>query len=140
MGRLRITRVDYKESQGASWDVLYRWAPDAVRRKLNCTGIGVDSLLSKYLDTVGAADQQRLDAFLEVRSRSRVQEAVRALMGVRELSFAPGDKGPLIHDGCARARGARWPVQAQALGILQLRNTHASAIRITSHVTGVTGS
>src|SRR5262249_8789187 len=29
--KLRITRVDYNPSQGASWDVLYRWAPEAVR-------------------------------------------------------------------------------------------------------------
>src|ERR1700727_1753960 len=27
---LKITRVDYTASGGASWDVLYRWAPEAV--------------------------------------------------------------------------------------------------------------
>ena len=26
--KLRITRVDYKASEGRSWDVLYRWAPE----------------------------------------------------------------------------------------------------------------
>ncbi|PYX35573.1 MAG: hypothetical protein DMG75_13575, partial [Acidobacteria bacterium] len=29
--KLRITRVDYNPNEGASWDVLYRWSPDAVR-------------------------------------------------------------------------------------------------------------
>jgi uncharacterized protein YcaQ len=96
--RLRITRVDYKESEGASWDVLYRWAPDAVWEGVELSqASALTALLSKYLDTVGAADQQQLDAFFgNFVSRSRVQEAVRALMGVRELSFAPGEKGPLI--------------------------------------------
>ncbi|HZD31117.1 MAG TPA: hypothetical protein VE779_05585, partial [Candidatus Angelobacter sp.] len=29
--KLRITRVDYKHDEGVFWDVLFRWAPDAVR-------------------------------------------------------------------------------------------------------------
>src|SRR5215471_8932848 len=35
--RLRITRVDYDERQGTSWDTLQRWAPDAVSEGVNCS-------------------------------------------------------------------------------------------------------
>lgn len=87
--KLRITRVDYKPGEGAFWDVLYRWAPDAVRE-----GIGLSiqealtALLSKYLDCVGAADQQELDSFFgNFVPKSRVKEAVNALLAARELSF-----------------------------------------------------
>ena len=41
--RLRITRVDYKPDEGASWDVLYRWSPDAVREGI---GLSVAEALS----------------------------------------------------------------------------------------------
>ena len=34
--KLRITRVDYKPEDGAFWDVLYRWAPDAVAKASGC--------------------------------------------------------------------------------------------------------
>ena len=57
--KLRITRVDYKPEEGASWDVLYRWAPDAVREGIGLSvGEALSALLSKYLDCVIAADQQ----------------------------------------------------------------------------------
>ena len=57
-------------------------------------------------------DQQQLSARLgNFVSRSRVQEAVRALMGVRELSFAPGEKGPLIQLTVAPERVERVPSQ-----------------------------
>jgi len=88
--RLRITRVDYKAGGGGSyWDVLYRWAPDAVRQ-----GIGLSvqqalsALLSKYLDCVIAAERSDLESFFgNFVARSRVKEAVNALLTARELSF-----------------------------------------------------
>lgn len=87
--KLRITRVDYSPSEGSGWDVLYRWAADAVRE-----GIGISvaealsALISKYLDCVIAADQQELENFFSnVVARSRVKEAVNALLAARELSF-----------------------------------------------------
>ena len=62
--RLRITRVDYNEREGASWDVLQRWAPDAVSDGVNCSvNSALSALLSKYLDCVIAAEQQ--DAAVE---------------------------------------------------------------------------
>jgi hypothetical protein len=87
--RLRITRVDYKAGEGASWDVLYRWAPDAVREGISLSvGEALTALLSRYLECVVAADQQEVEAFFgNVVPRSRVKEAVKALLAARELSF-----------------------------------------------------
>jgi hypothetical protein len=87
--RLRITRVDYEPNEGASWDVLYRWAPDAVREGIELSvGQALTALLSKYLDCVIAADQQELESFFgNFVPRSRVKEAVNALLAARELSF-----------------------------------------------------
>src|ERR1700730_18644440 len=87
--KLRITRVDYNPSQGSSWDVLYRWAPEAVKE-----GVGLSlpealsGLISKYLEGVIAAEQTELESFFgNFVPRSRVKEAVNALLAARELSF-----------------------------------------------------
>jgi hypothetical protein len=89
LSKLRITRVDYKANEGSFWDVLYRWAPEAVKE-----GVGLSvqqalsALLSKYLDCVIAADQSELETFFgNFVARSRVKEAVNALLAARELSF-----------------------------------------------------
>src|SRR5215470_10953452 len=89
--KLRITRVDYDEREGASWDVLQRWAPDAVAEGVNCSvNSALSALLSKYLDCVIAADQQELEAFFgNFVARSKVREAVNALLAAREFSFVP---------------------------------------------------
>ncbi len=87
--KLRITRVDYKASEGSVWDVLYRWAPDAVKE-----GVGLSvqealtALLSKYLDSVIAIEQADLEVFFgNFVARSKVKDAVNALLAARELSF-----------------------------------------------------
>jgi Winged helix DNA-binding domain len=87
--KLRITRVDYKPSEGSVWDVLYRWAPDAVKE-----GVGLSvqealtALLSKYLDCVIAIEQPVLEVFFgNFIARSKVKDAVNALLAARELSF-----------------------------------------------------
>jgi Winged helix DNA-binding domain len=89
LSKLRITRVDYKPNEGSFWDLLYRWAPDAVRE-----GVGLSvpealsALLSKYLDCVIAAQPSELETFFgNFVARSRVKEAVNALLAARELSF-----------------------------------------------------
>jgi hypothetical protein len=96
--KLRITRVDYKAEEGAYWDVLYRWSPDAVREGINLSvAEALSALLSKYLDCVIAADQQEIDAFFgNFVSRSRVKEAVNALLAARELDFIRVGKRSLI--------------------------------------------
>ncbi|HEV2698485.1 MAG TPA: hypothetical protein VGU90_10870 [Terriglobales bacterium] len=89
--KLRITRVDYDEREGASWDVLYRWAPEAVSEGVNCSvNSALSALISKYLDCVIAADEGEIESFLgKFVARSRVREAVNALLAARELSFLP---------------------------------------------------
>ena len=71
------------------WDLLYRWAPDAVKE-----GVGLSvpealtALVSKYLDCVIAVEQTDLEAFLgNLIARSKVKDAVNALLAARELSF-----------------------------------------------------
>ena len=87
--KLRITRVDYKAGEGAFWDVLYRWAPDAVREGISLSvGEALSALLTKYLDCVVAADQSEVESFFgNIVPRSRVKEAIKALLAARELSF-----------------------------------------------------
>lgn len=87
--KLRITRVDYRASEGSVWDVLYRWAPEAVKE-----GVGLSvpealtALLSKYLDCVVAIEQAELETFFgNFIARSKVKDAVNALLAARELSF-----------------------------------------------------
>src|SRR5271156_629268 len=87
--RLRITRVDYNPAEGAFWDVLYRWSPDAVREGINLSvGEALTALLSKYLSSVVAVDQQELESFFgNFVPRSRVKDAINALLAARALSF-----------------------------------------------------
>jgi hypothetical protein len=96
--KLRITRVDYKAGEGAFWDVLYRWAPDAVREGIELSvAQALSALLSKYLDCVIAADQQELESFFgNFVSRSRVKEAVNTLLAARELEFVKVGNRSLI--------------------------------------------
>ena len=100
LAKLRITRVDYKAEEGGSfWDVLYRWSPDAVKE-----GVGLSvqqalsALLSKYLDCVIAAEQTELETFFgNFVARSRVKEAVNALLAARELSFLHVGGRSMLH-------------------------------------------
>jgi len=87
--KLRITRVDYSASEGSVWDVLYRWAPDAVKE-----GVGLSvpealsALVSKYLDCVIAEEPMELETFFgRFVARSKVKDAVNALLAARELAF-----------------------------------------------------
>jgi 23S rRNA pseudouridine2605 synthase len=88
--KLRITRVDYSPEEGSVWDELSRWAPDAVRE-----GVGISlpealsALVSKYLDCLIAVDENEVEAFFgNFVPRTRVKEAIHALLSAREFSFA----------------------------------------------------
>ena len=87
--RLKIIRVDYSPEQGASWDVLVRWAPEAVNEGAHLSvPESLSALLSKYLEAVVAAEQKEIEEFFgRLVPRSKVREAVTALLGARELSF-----------------------------------------------------
>ncbi|MGE0407582.1 MAG: hypothetical protein AB7O65_14910 [Candidatus Korobacteraceae bacterium] len=87
--RLRITRVDYNPEQGASWDALYRWAPEQVREGMNTpVAAALSALISKYLHTVVAAEPAEVEEFFSyLVPRSRTREATNALLAARELDF-----------------------------------------------------
>ena len=107
--KLRITRVDYNPAEGAFWDVLYRWAPDAVREGISLSvGEALSALVTKYLDCVIAADQQEVETFFSnIVPRSRVKEAIKALLAARELVFSHVGGRSLIQVTPPRAEGAR---------------------------------
>jgi 23S rRNA pseudouridine2605 synthase len=96
--KLRITRVDYHERDGASWDILQRWAPDAVAEGVNCSvNSALSALVSKHLDCVIAAEPGELESFFgNFVARSKVREAVNALLAAREFSFVPVGNRSLI--------------------------------------------
>ncbi len=107
--KLRITRVDYKPEEGAFWDVLYRWAPDAVREGISLSvGEALSALLSKYLDCVIAAEQQEVESFFgHFVPRSRVREAINALQTARELDFIHVGNRSLIQIAQPRSAASR---------------------------------
>lgn len=109
--RLRITRVDYKQEEGAFWDVLYRWAPEAVREGVQVSvPEALSALISKYLECVVAAEPTEVaDFFGHLVSRSKVNDAIKALLAARELGFVViGNKS---HLQVAPPRVAMPPLQ-----------------------------
>ena len=96
--KLRIMRVDYRAREGAYWDVLYRWAPDAVKEGTELSlAQGLSALISKYLETVVAAEQSEIENFFSAMApRSRVREAIHALLAAREFSFVTVNKKTMI--------------------------------------------
>jgi Winged helix DNA-binding domain len=87
--KLRITRVDYRASEGSVWDLLYRWAPDAVKEGVALSvAEALSALISKYLDCAIAVEPSELESLLgNFVARSKVKEAVNALLSAREISF-----------------------------------------------------
>ena len=87
--KLRITRVDYNLTEGSHWDVLYRWAPEPVREGIGLSvAEALSALVSKYLDCVVAVEQSEIETFFSnFVPRSRVREAINALLSARELNF-----------------------------------------------------
>jgi 23S rRNA pseudouridine2605 synthase len=84
---LKIARVDYTPQTGSLWDVLYRWAPKMVDEGTHISvGEALSALLSRYVDSVIAADQNDIEDFFSVIApRSRVRETVNALLSAREF-------------------------------------------------------
>jgi hypothetical protein len=71
--------------------VLQRWAPEAVSEGVNCSvNEALSALLSKYLECVAAAEPAELESFFGAFiARSKVREAMNALLAAREVSFVP---------------------------------------------------
>ena len=87
--QLRITRVDYSAGDGASWDVLQRWAPDALREGIQLSlPEALSALVSRYVDCAVAAEPPEIESFFgHFVARSKIKDAVNALISARELSF-----------------------------------------------------
>ena len=98
--KLRITRVDYRPGEGALWDVLYRWSPEAVREGVNSSvPAALSALITKYLDCVAAAEPSEVEDFFSyLVPRSRAKEAINALLAARELSFVHIGKKSMVRN------------------------------------------
>jgi len=96
--KLRITRVDYSEEEGSVWDEMTRWAPDKVWEGVGASvGESLTALLSKYMDCVIAAEQEEVENFLSnFVSRSKVRDAIKALLAARELSHVRSGSKTLL--------------------------------------------
>lgn len=86
---LKITRVNYSESEGAFWDLLYRWAPMMVKEGTELSlQEAISGLLGKYLDTVFAAEQEEIERFFsQMVSRAKIRETLHALQAARQLKL-----------------------------------------------------
>ncbi len=113
--KLRITRVDYRAGEGAFWDVLFRWSPDAVRQGVQLSvGESLSALLSKYVDCVVAAEQSEIeDFFSHFIARSKVKEAANALLAAREFSFVHVGKRTLLQLTPARVPREKSTTETQ---------------------------
>jgi len=111
--KLRITRVDYGVSEGSVWDLLYRWAPDAIKEGVQLSvPEALSALVSKYLDCVVAVEQAELETFFgRFVARSKVKEAVNALLAARELSFVHVGGKSMLQITPARVAAPRSAVQ-----------------------------
>ncbi len=113
--KLRITRVDYSEDEGSVWDEMTRWAPDQVWEGAGVSvGEALSALLSKYMECVIAAEQEEVEHFFSsFVPRSKVRDAIKALLAARELDYLhSGSKtllqvAPRREEFVLRPRGAR---------------------------------
>lgn len=95
---LKIARVDQSPQAGATWELLHRWAPEAVQEGIGLSvGQSLSALISRYLECVVAAEAKEVEEFFSrLAPRSRVRESVNALLSARELAFVPVGSRTLI--------------------------------------------
>ena len=86
---LKITRVDVREGAGATWELLYRWEPKAIKKGLEiAVPEALSALLGKYLESAVAVSQEDIEQlFSQLTSRSKIREVVHALLAARQLSL-----------------------------------------------------
>jgi len=115
---LKITRVDHDPAAGDTWNVYYRWAPEAVNEGVQISDAeALSALISKYLDCTVAATQEEIEAFFSgFTSRSRVAEVVKALLAAREFSYTPSESRTLITVANSNVRSEALPVGREQRG------------------------
>lgn len=128
--RLLITRVDYTAAEGASWDALHHWAPDAVKTGIRLSvAESLSGLVSRYLEAVVAAEQGEVESFFSLFvPRSRVRETIHALLAAREVSFCSVGKHTLLELAPDR-------VEPQGVQVRARRPVRPSAVRRAKKVT-----
>jgi hypothetical protein len=86
------------EGEGAVWDILQRWAPQAVKEGMQLSAAeSVSALVSKYLECVVAADLSEIeDFFSHFTSRSRVKDSINVLLAARAAEHIPVGHRTLI--------------------------------------------
>jgi len=86
---LKITRVDYRPKEGAYWDLLFRWSQQGVIDGAQLSlPEALSALLGKYLEGVVAATQEDIEQLFScLVPRSRVREAIHALLAAHELTM-----------------------------------------------------
>jgi hypothetical protein len=102
--KLRITRVDYKHDEGIFWDVLFRWAPAAVKEGMHVSvAEALTALVSKYIDCTCAVSQEEVENFFSTLvGRARVREAINALQAARELGYVHVGGKVMLQSAVAR--------------------------------------
>lgn len=95
---LKITRVDYRPNEGALWDLLYRWSPELVMEGSRISAPeAISALLGKYLEAVVAATREGIEQFFShLTARSKIRDAINALLATRDLSFVIAGTKTLI--------------------------------------------
>lgn len=95
---LKITRVDYRKDEGAFWDVLYRWAPEAMNRSFGIASPeALTALLSKYVESVIAVEPDEIERFFSTfMPRQKIREGIHALQAGRQLTFLGAGTRTLI--------------------------------------------
>lgn len=86
---LKIMRIDMHENDGATWELLYRWSPEAVTEGSQISiPEALSALVGKYIEAVRAAEEEDIEQFFSrMISRSKIREVLHALLAARELSL-----------------------------------------------------
>jgi hypothetical protein len=95
--RLRILPL-HREGQQL-WETLERWAPDVVQEGLRLPmAVALSALISQYLEAVIAAEAREVEEFFShFAPRSKVKEAVNALLAARVFEFVNVGHRSLVH-------------------------------------------
>lgn len=95
--RLRILPVE--RDGRPCWETLERWAPDVVEEGSRLPlAVALSALISQYLEAVVAAEAREIEEFFShFAARSKVKEAVNALLAAREFEFANVGHRSLVH-------------------------------------------
>jgi len=106
---LRIVRSDPRTSDDSAhftWDAFHRWAEKEVRQGMHLSrDEALSALISRYLETVIAAEPKEIEEFLSpFVPRSKVREVVKALSAAREVENVPGTQCLRIREIVAERR------------------------------------